>query len=446
MPMLRLIFAILVMASAARADLTITNVSLLDGTGGLAIPGMTIVVKGDRITAVGPAAEVRVPRGAKRIDGAGKYLMPGLMDMHIHLIGAGQWRGLENPPGVAIDREAAISYLHSFLYSGVTSVYDAGNVPELILDLRAKERAGSIVSPRIFATGHALSYPGSWMSSTFHGVGVPDWPETTKLLDEQIAIEPDLQKLVMERFGLGPNPLGPSLPEDLMAQIVAYLKERSVRTTIHVATESLARSAFAAGIDTYAHPISTARMSEAYLKMLVDKKLPVATTLSVFDEIIRLSDSPDYLDDPLFSDVLSKEEIAARKAQGAARYVSMGWMSWFKALSPYLKENVKRLHVAGGVLVLATDRSEGPMIHRELELLVEIGIPPADIIRIGTLNGAIYLGREADMGTVAPGKMADLLLLNADPSVDVRNARNIYTVIKGGRVIDRHRLDVAVNR
>jgi len=444
--MLRLIFAILVMASAARADLTITNVSLLDGTGGLAIPGMTIVVKGDRITAVGPAAEVRVPRGAKRIDGAGKYLMPGLMDMHIHLIGAGQWRGLENPPGVAIDREAAISYLHSFLYSGVTSVYDAGNVPELILDLRAKERAGSIVSPRIFATGHALSYPGSWMSSTFHGVGVPDWPETTKLLDEQIAIEPDLQKLVMERFGLGPNPLGPSLPEDLMAQIVAYLKERSVRTTIHVATESLARSAFAAGIDTYAHPISTARMSEAYLKMLVDKKLPVATTLSVFDEIIRLSDSPDYLDDPLFSDVLSKEEIAARKAQGAARYVSMGWMSWFKALSPYLKENVKRLHVAGGVLVLATDRSEGPMIHRELELLVEIGIPPADIIRIGTLNGAIYLGREADMGTVAPGKMADLLLLNADPSVDVRNARNIYTVIKGGRVIDRHRLDVAVNR
>lgn len=328
----------------------------------------------------------------------------------------------------------------------MTSVYDAGNVPELILDLRAKERAGSIVSPRIFATGHALSYPGSWMSSTFHGVGVPDWPETTKLLDEQIAIEPDLQKLVMERFGLGPNPLGPSLPEDLMAQIVAYLKERSVRTTIHVATELLARSAFAAGIDTYAHPISTARMSEAYLKMLVDKKSPVATTLSVFDEIIRLSDSPDYLDDPLFSDVLSKEEIAARKAQGAARYVSMGWMSWFKALSPYLKENVKRLHVAGGVLVLATDRSEGPMIHRELELLVEIGIPPADIIRIGTLNGAIYLGREADMGTVAPGKMADLLLLNADPSVDVRNARNIYTVIKGGRVIDRHRLDVAVNR
>lgn len=441
-----LIVALLLLTGTARADLAITNVNLLDGTGGPTRPAMTIVVKGDRIAAVGPASEVKVPRGVRRIDGTGKYLMPGLMDMHIHLIGAGQWRGLENLPGVAIDRDAAISYLHSFLYSGVTSVYDAGNVPELILDLRAKERAGKIMSPRIFASGRAISYPGSWMSSTFHGVGAPDWPETIKLLDAQIAAQPDLQKLVMERFGLGPNPLGPSLPEDLMAKIVAYLKARDVRTTIHVTTESLARSAFAAGIDTYAHPISTARMSDAYLKMLVEKKSPVATTLAVFDEIIRLSDSPDYLDDPLFSDVLSKEEIAARKAQGATRYVSMGWTSWFKALSPYLKENVKRLHDAGGVLVLATDRSEGPMIHRELELLAEIGIPPADIIRIGTLNGAIYLGREADLGTVAEGKLADLLLLDADPSLDVKNARKINTVIKAGRVIDRNRLDVSINR
>jgi imidazolonepropionase-like amidohydrolase len=433
-------------ATPAAADMAITNVNLLDGAGGLARPAMTVVVRGERITAVGPASDVKVPRGVKKIDGTGKFLMPGLMDMHIHLIGAGQWRGLENPPGIAIDHEAALSYLHTYLYNGVTSVYDAGNIPELILDLRTKERAGKIVSPRIFATGRAISYPGSWMAGTFHGVGAPDWPDTIKLLDQQIAAKPDLQKLVMERFGLGPNPLGPSLPEDLMTKIVAYLKERGVRTTIHVTTESLARAAFAAGIDTYAHPISTARMSEAYLQMLVAKKAPVATTLAVFDEIIRLSEAPDFLDDPLFTDVLAKDEIAARKAQGASRYVSMGWTSWFKALSPYLKENVKRLHDAGGVLVLATDRSEGPMVHRELELLAEIGIPPADIIRIATLNGAIFLGREADLGVVAPGKLADLLLLDADPTLDVKNARRIAAVIKGGAVIDRRKLKVAANQ
>lgn len=441
-----LLFVFLAFASPVWADIAITNVTLIDGTGGAARPGVTVVVKDDHIADVGLAARVNVPRGAARIDGGGKYLMPGLMDMHIHLIGAGQWRGVDNPPGVAIDTDAALSYLHSYLYDGVTSVYDAGNNPDLILDMRTKERTRNIISPRIFASGHALSYPGSWMADTFHGVGAPDWPETIKLLDAQIAVKPDLQKLVIERFGLGPNPLAPFMPVDLMEKIVAYLKERGVRTTIHATTEQLARAAFDAGIDTFAHPVSTARMSDAYIKLLAEKKTPVATTLAVFDEIIRLGDDPSFLDDPLFTDVLTPEEIASRKKQGLARFASLGWTTWFKALNPYLRENVKKLHDAGAVLVLATDRSEGPMVHREMEILAEIGIPAADVVRMGTLNGAIFLGKERDMGTVEAGKLADLLLLDADPTVDVKNARKIHTVIKGGVVIDRRKLELPINR
>ncbi|MDX2223342.1 MAG: amidohydrolase family protein [Rhodospirillaceae bacterium] len=442
------LFALIMVAAVGatpRADIAITNVSLLDGSGGLAQPGMTVVVGGDRVTAVGPTVTVNVPRAAQRIDGTGKFLMPGLMDMHIHLVGAGQWRGLSNPPGVEIDRDAARSALHSYLYFGVTSVYDAGNNPDLILDLRAKERAGALVSPRIFATGHAISYPGSWMAGSFHGVGAPDWPDTIKLLDAQVSAGPDVQKLVLERFGLGPNPLAPHLPVDLMGKIIDYMRAKGIRTTIHATTESLARDALDAGIDSFAHPVATGRMSDAYVKLLAERQIPVATTLSVYDEIIRLGEDPSYLDDEMFTDVLSAEEIAARKEQGPARFASLGWTSWFKALNPYLRENVKKLHDAGGVVVLATDRSEGPMIHRELELLAEIGIPPADIVRIGTLNGAKYLGREADLGTIAPGKLADLLLLDADPTADVRNARRINTVIKGGQVIDRSKLDLPVN-
>lgn len=429
--------------TAVRADLAITNVTLIDGKGGPAQAGMSVVVKGERIATLG--AGVVLPRGIRRIEGTGKFLMPGLMDMHIHLIGAGQWRGLENAKGVPIDRDAALSYLHSYLYWGVTSVYDAGNVPELILDMRAKERAGKIIAPRIFATGHALSYPGSWMAGTFHGVGVPDWPETQKVLDAQIAIKPDLQKLVIERFGLGPNPLAPNLPVDLMAKMAAYLKERGVRTTIHASGEIFQRAALSAGIDTFAHPVASARISAEFVQQLAEAKIPIATTMAVFDEIIRLGENPNYLDDPLFTSVLSPGEIAARKAQGPARYSSIGWTSWFKTLMPYFRENVKKLYDAGAVLVLATDRSEGPMIHRELELLAEIGIPPAAIIRMGTLNGAIFLGREADMGTVEAGKLADLLLLDADPTQSVANMRRINTVIKGGRVIDRSKLRVAIN-
>lgn len=434
-----------VSGSPVLADFAITNVSLLDGTGAAMRSGMSVVVVGDRISAVGPAKAVSVPRGARRIDGSGKFLMPGLMDMHIHLVGAGQWRGLSNPPGVEIDRDAALSALHSYLYYGVTSVYDAGNNPDLILDMRAKERGGAIISPRIFATGHAISYPGSWMAGSFHGVGAPDWPDTIALLDAQAAAKPDLQKLVLERFGLGPNPLAPHLPVDLMSKIIDYFHAKGIRTTIHATTESLAREALDAGIDSFAHPVATGRISDAYIKLLAERRIPVATTLAVYDEIIRLGEDPSYLDDPMFTDVLSRQEITARKEQGPARFASLGWTSWFKALNPYLRENVRKLHGAGAVLVLATDRSEGPMVHRELELLEEIGIPPAAIVRMGTLNGAKYLGREADLGTVEPGKLADLLLVDADPSADVRNVRKINTVIKGGQIIDRRKLNLPVN-
>ena len=428
----------------ARSDLAITGVTLVDGRGGPPRPGVTVLVRGERVAAVGE--RLRPPRGVPRLDGRGRFLMPGLMDVHIHLVGAGQWRGLSNPPGVEIDEAAAREALRGYLYWGVTSVYDAGNDPRLSLALRARERAGEIESPRIFASGHALSYPGSWMAGSFHGIGVPDWPATQAVLDAQVASQPDLQKIVIEGFGLGPNPAVPQLPAGLVQKMVAYLHERGVRTTVHATTEANARVAAAAGIDTFAHPVGTARMSEPFVAQLAAARKPIATTLAVFDEIIRLGEDPGFLDAPLYSAVLSADEIAARKAFGPPRYAALGWSAWFKALMPYYRENVRRLAEAGAVLAVATDRSDGATLHRELELLAEAGLPGAQIVTMATLNGARFLGREAELGSVEPGKLADLLLLDADPTADVQHLRRIVAVVKGGRVVARQRLDLPVNR
>lgn len=444
---MRFVVLVLLLSGAsavAAADLAITDVTVIDGTGGPNIPNQTVLIEDGRISAVQSATE-SVPSDAQTIEATGKFLMPGWIDAHIHLIGAGQWRGLENPPGVAIDADAALSALHGFLYVGVTSVYDAGNDPELIIEMRRRERAGEITSPRIFASGHALSWPGSWMASTFHGVGVPGWPETKKVLDAQIALKPDIQKLVMEPFGMGPNPVAPSLPEDVMAKIVAYLKDHGVRTSIHAVREDLAQAAVKAGIDTLAHPVAVARVNASFTEMLAMRQLPVATTLAVFDEIIRLGEDPTVIDTPLNIFVIGREEIAARQAKGPPLYASMGWTTWFKALSPYLKENVRNLYHAGGVLVIATDRSNGPLYFREMQLLAELGIPAADIVRMGTLHGAKFLGLEDDLGTIGVGKLADLVLLTADPTADIRNAEAITAVIKNGRVIDRFALALPGN-
>ena len=429
----------------AAADLAITDVTVIDGTGGPNSPHQTVLIEDGRIAAVQSATE-SVPSDAQTIEASGKFLMPGWIDAHIHLIGAGQWRGLDNPPGVDIDVDAALSALHGFLYVGVTSVYDAGNNPDLIFEMRRRERAGEIISPRIFASGHALSWPGSWMASTFQGIGVPGWPETKKVLDEQIALKPDLQKLVMERLGMGPNPVTPSLPEDVMVKMVAYLKDHGVRTSIHAVREDLALAAVEAGIDTLAHPVTIARVNASFTDMLATRQIPVATTLAVFDEIIRFGEDPKVIDTPLNNFVMGREEIAARQAKGPPLYASMGWTTWFKALWPYIKENVRLLYEAGGVLVVATDRSNGPLYFREMQLLAELGIPAADIVRMGTLNGALFLGLEDDLGSIGVGKLADLVLLEADPTADIRNAEAIAAVIKNGLLIDRSALALPGNR
>ena len=120
-------------------------------------------------------------------------------------------------------------------------------------------------------------------------------------------------------------------------------------------------------------------------------------------------------------------------------------MKWMRVMNPVAQENLRRLNEAGGIVALGTDQDMGPAVHRELELLVDGGISPLDAIKIATLNNAIFLGMEDELGTIEAGKLADLVILNADPTKDINNAKLIDTVIKNGRVIDRTTLQIPGN-
>lgn len=117
-----------------------------------------------------------------------------------------------------------------------------------------------------------------------------------------------------------------------------------------------------------------------------------------------------------------------------------------KVMTPVAQENLRQIAAGGGIIVLGTDQSAGAQSHRELELMADGGIPPLEVIRIATLHTAVFLGKEREMGSVEAGKLADLVLLDADPLADISNAQRIAMVIKGGRVIDRSALDLPVNR
>ena len=434
---------LLTLAPATFADtLLIENVTLIDGTGRPPVAGASVLVEDERISRIA-RGNINAPRGTTRIDGSGRYLMPGLMDLHIHLRGAIE----VTPDGLrelSNDRTTGIRMLHSYLYSGVTSIYDAGNVPDYILGFRDDERAGELVSPRIFATGGIVTYPGSHGGNDW-GTLVDDWPEAKPLLDAHIERQPDIVKLTYEERGWGSREMIPILPLDLMQRVIHYYNDRGIRTTVHTSSEYRARQAIFAGVDTLAHPIIQGPITQDFANLMGAKRIPMVTTLTIGENYSRLAENPDYLDQPLYQATVPAEFIEELKTERRQEYQDRKWTWWMKIMTTIAQENLRMINEAGGVLVAGTDQSSGPALHRELELLATAGIPAPDIIRIATLNGAIFLGKERELGSIEEGKIADMLLLGADPTEDINNAKEIIQVIKGGRVIDRSALSLPIN-
>lgn len=419
---------------SARAETwAIEHVTLIDGLGHAPQPDMTVTVEGDRIAAVIPSAITKSPKGHV-IDGHGKYLMPGLMDVHIHLHG-----GVDGKTDTAESRTQALA---GYLYSGVTTIYDAGNQVENILPLRAAERAGKILSPRIFATGNLITYPGS--HGTGMAVNVQDFEKDKDKLDKHIAEQqPDVVKLTLEEEGWGARPMITLMPEPLLRDIIRYYNLHGIRTTIHVSSELRAEEAIFAGTDSLAHPVIQGPVSDSFVKLMAAKKTPFASTLTIGENYSRLAEHPEFLDQPLYAAAFSAADRQTLKTKVRAEYQARMWTAWMKLMTPVAEENIRKVWAAGGVVAAGTDQSSGPALQRELELLVQAGIKPFDVLTIATHNGAVLLGKADTLGSVEPGKLADLLLLNADPSASIENVKNIAWVMKGGQIIDESKLPLA---
>jgi imidazolonepropionase-like amidohydrolase len=431
----------LLCSNAARAeDWVIEHVTLIDGTHAPQ-PDMTIAVEGERIAAVTPSAIAHGFKG-RRIDGKGKYLIPGLMDVHIHLRGGFDVSGKVEAELAPPNREEGVAALASFLYAGVTTVFDAGNRAEHILPLRADERAGRILSPRIFATGNLVTYPGS------HGdriaVRISDFEKDKALLDKHISEQqPDILKLTLEEEGWGSRPMIPLMPVDLLEKITLYYNQHGIRTTVHVSSELRSLEAIYAGVDTLAHPVIQGPVSDAFVKLMGAKKVPFASTLTIGENYSRLAEHPEYLDQPLYVASIAATEREQLKTKTRAEWQARPWTWWMKIMTPIAEENIRKIHAAGGVVACGTDQSSGPATQRELELLVASGIAPLDVIKIATYNSAVFLGKADQLGSVEAGKLADLVLLSKDPTADINNAKSIVFVMKNGQLVDESLLPLA---
>ncbi len=414
-------------------SLLIENVTLIDGTGRAPMENAHVLVEGERFAAVSPAP-LSAPEDATRINAEGMYLIPGLIDSHIHLLGGRTGPGNRE---MIMDVDTGLKVLQGYLYAGVTSIYDSGNHGKYIHKMRADERAGRILSPRIFATIRLIA-PADGHGCCAGGIVVENLEDALPKLDDLFSYQPDLLKFTREIRGMGPEPRNmPLLSEDFLRDLIAYANEHGVRTTVHVPSTALAREAIAAGANAFAHNVYLDEVDESFVNLLAAQNIIVSTT------IIRQEADISFYDDPLFQALLTPEQISAAKR--SERFVGTPFAAWLKSLRPTIFHNIRALHEGGVLLALGTDRSVGAMPHQELRLLVEAGISPLEALRMATLNGAAYIGVAEDLGSIERGKLADMVLLRKDPTQDIRNTQSIAAVFKGGQEIRRSQLNVPGN-
>ncbi len=430
-------------------SLVIRGATIVDGTGRRAFSDGVVVVEGERIVAVGAGTDVTFPEDATIIDAKGKFLVPGLVDAHIHFFQSG---GLYTRPDI-VDLRGTYSYedevasirarlvetFHRYLAAGVTGVVDMGG-PRWNFEVR-KKASGMADAPRVAVAGPLIST----VSRPQLDLGDPpiiqvtNIKEARKLVREQLTDDPAFIKIW---FILPPSG-DPSENLPVVKAVIDESHKGGARVAVHATQLETARAAVKAGADILVHSVDDQLVDEDFVKLLKERNVIYVTTIvvyegyaDVFAKDIHLTDLEAQTGDPVvmasWGELDSPDDAreAARRDRRVAR---------LRGARPIQLKNLKLLHTAGVTVAAGTDAGNigtlpGPSMHRELELMAEAGLTPAEIIVAATRNAAMVGEAVPQFGTIEEGKLADMILLRADPLVDVRNLQQIDRVIKGGAV------------
>jgi imidazolonepropionase-like amidohydrolase len=443
---LRVAIAVLLAGTslASGADgIAVVGATVVEGTGAPPLRDAIVVVRGERIVDVGPRSRVALPKGLRIVDGRGRWLIPGLVDAHVHFFQSG---GAYTRPDiidlrahrpyareVALTREALPRTFARYLASGVTSVADVGG-PFWNFEVRDRARQ-SAMAPRVAVAGPLIST----VARPELDLGDPpivkvSGPEEARALVRRLAErQPDLVK-VWFIFRPGDDL---AAGKRVVEATVQEARAHGLRVAVHATELETARAAVEAGAAVLVHSVVDKPVDDAFVALLKEKHVVYTPTLFVVDGYnlvfsgtwsptpaeSRLGD-PDVM--ATFDELKKLPEFPARPRRGPEA-------------DRVARENLKRLSDAGVTIAAGTDAGNigtlhGPSLFRELRLMAEAGMTPAQVLAAATRGGALVMGREKELGTVEPGKLADLLLLDRDPLADTGNLEAVTDVVKGGRV------------
>lgn len=405
-------------ASVASAQTTaFVGGRVIDGTGKV-IENGTVVVTGAKITAVGPASTA-VPVGATRIDLEGKTIMPGLINAHGHVPAT---TGLRTDDA-SYTRDNVLRQLRTYAMYGVTTVFSLGDDKAEGFRLR-DENASATDRAKIYVAGTVI------------GGNTAD--EARANLAKVLEMKPDVLKIRVD------DNLGSSrkMPEEAWRAVIAGGDARKLPVAVHIYYLADAKATLEAGADLIAHSVRDVPVDDAFINTLKSRNVCYSPTLTREISTFIYDSTPSWVDDPFFLKGAEKgvpEQLKDPKRQQQIRN-SPAWKSGqqYKASLEVAKKNLKTLSDRGVRIAMGTDtgppaRFQGFFEHIELDMMVESGMTPMQVLVSATGDAAQCHGKTGQIGTLAAGATADLLILNANPLDNIRNMRQIDAVWINGK-------------
>jgi amidohydrolase family protein len=424
----------------------LVHANVIDGTGAPARSDQTVVIRGAEIAEVGSAAAVAAPPGATIVDLAGKSVIPGLVMMHEHLY-------YTTGPGVYGQLGASFSRL--YLAGGVTTMRTGGNVNGIMdINLSRRTASGELPGPSIDATAPYINGPNSFLQ--MHAVTTAD--EARRHVEYWAGQGATSLKAYMQ---VSRAALKGAIDEGHRRgmKITGHLCSVTYREAADLGIDNLEHGFFPAtdfvadkqpdvcpgqgrGQQAVAELDEQAEPFRAVVRHLIDKRVALTSTLTVFETLTPGRPVPPGLD------VLTPQlKESFMRAYDRAQQNRQSIYATLFAKDMRMERAFAR---AGGLLVAGTDPTgaggvvPGYADQRQIELLVEAGFTPVEAIRIATLNGATFMGRDARIGSIARGKQADLIVVSGDPSTNIADIRHVDTVFRSGVGYDPEKLIASV--
>jgi hypothetical protein len=425
------------LARVPRGDLVIRNARLFDPRDLSVTPATSVVVSGERIVRVGPDADVKPNANAEVIDAKGRFLMPGLWDNHQHFS----------------DNDGALD-----LANGVTSARDMANDTDAFLERVARFDNGSELGPRVLKAG------------IIDGTGEFAGPTKMRVDTADQAIQ-DVDWYADHAYAQ--IKIYSSIKPELVPIIADHAHARGLRVSGHVPALMSARQFVEGGADEIQHlnfivlnflfpevketrnPNRFTKVAERAREFAPDKSevrdfisflkqhhTVLDPTMSIFEALF--CGNPSAIT-PGLEEIVPRFPSQVRRAMlSGALEVPPDKQAAYHEAFPAMLRLLKAIHDAGVTIIPGTDALAGYKLHHELELYARAGIAPPEVLRMATWTPALVMGVNKDRGVIVPGKLADMILVDGDPTKDIRNINKVTTVIKGGKVYDPTAIEKAL--